>query len=316
MGMFVPFGLIGLLAATTLGFHDIYHWGEAGITDPTSANYDEVIAGKSSFLNTKWLYFGTAIIVLVWFLFQMILRRISLSEDQKADLSFYYKAIRFSAAFIVFYAFSLSVLTWVNVMSVDPHWFSTIFSVYNFATGWVSAITVVMLLLIFLRKQGYMSFTTHEHLHDLGKMMFAFSVFWTYIWLSQYLLIWYANIPEETIYYIQRLQTQFRGQFIMNVVINFAIPFFALMPRNNKRNENWVILIGTIILLGHWNDVYLMIMPAALGDAAGVGAMEIGMLIAFASLFAFVVLTALSKANLFPKNHPYLQESLQYDTGP
>jgi hypothetical protein len=227
----------------------------------------------------------------------------------------YLKSIRLSAAFLVIFAFSFSILSWMIMMSIDAHWFSTIFSVYNFAIAFVTGLTVLMFFTLYLKSKGYLEIVSDEVIHDLGKFMFAFSIFWAYIWLAQFLLIWYANLPEEVVYYDARLTEQFKPLFLTNVVMNFALPFLILMMRNAKRNPKVLLVAGSIILLGHWLDMYLMVMPGTLGDKSGFGLLEIGMTIAFAGLFIYVVLQGLSKANLIAKNHPFLLESANHDVG-
>jgi hypothetical protein len=172
-----------------------------------------------------------------------------------------------------------------------------------------------MFFTLYLKSKGYLEIVSDEVIHDLGKFMFAFSIFWAYIWLAQFLLIWYANLPEEVVYYDARLTEQFKPLFLTNVVMNFALPFLILMMRNAKRNPKVLLVAGSIILLGHWLDMYLMVMPGTLGDKSGFGLLEIGMTIAFAGLFIYVVLQGLSKANLIAKNHPFLLESANHDVG-
>lgn len=317
-GAYLPFGLISLIIVTYFGGHDLYHWLADGITDPNSPNYDAIIAGKSAILNSGWLIWGSLIIGAIWVIFHFLLTKASRQEDQEGGLKFFDKSVKLSAAFTFIFAFSFSVFVWVNIMSVDPHWYSTIYVIYNFAISFVTGLTVMCLIVLYLKSKGYLSFINGEHIHDLGKFMFAFSIFWTYIWLAQYLLIWYANIPEETIYYWERMMnsTYFRTLFFTNIGLNFVIPFITLMTRDNKRNPKVLFFVGGIILIGHWLDLYLMIMPGTVKDMSSIGALEIGMPLVFAGIFLFIVFNALTKANLFPKNHPYLEESVHHDVGP
>lgn len=310
-GAYIPVAGITLLAVGILGMHDLYHW-----TDPEALAHDEVLSGKGWFLNKGWLFGGTAVIFCVYFLFWRLLRKASLNEDAQGGLNFFEKSITYSAIYTFFFGFSFSAMAWLWLMSLDAHWFSTIYSVYNFAISFVCGLAVITMIVLHLKKHGYLSIVHDEHLHDLGKFMFAFSIFWTYIWLAQYLLIWYANIPEESVYYVMRKDGQYEFQFWLNIVLCFIIPFLGLMSRDAKRNPKFLITIGTIILVGHWNDLYLMIFPAVVGENAGITLLEVGMPMIFIGLFGFIVLTALSKANLFPKNHPYLQESVHHDVGP
>jgi Ni/Fe-hydrogenase subunit HybB-like protein len=202
-------------------------------------------------------------------------------------------------------------------MSLEAHWFSTMFGWYNFAGLWVSGIAVITLTIILLREAGYMEWVTEDHLHNLGIMMFAFSIFWTYTWFAQFLLTWYANIPDEASYFYVRWMDQFKPWFWLNIIINFAAPLLVLMKRDSKR-QTTVMKWGAIILIcGHWLDYWQMIMPGTVGPLAHwyneIGITEIAIFIGFAGLFMFSMLTSLSTfKSLIPKKHPFLEESLHH----
>lgn len=317
MSTILPIGAIIVLAVFLLAGQDIYHWVhyEHLHLEKGQEGYDPILADKSWFLNTKLILIFLISIPLVWFLFGKYLRNLSIKEDAEGGLTFFKKSIRVSAAFTLFFGFSISILSWIVTMSVDAHWYSTIFSIYNFATGWVSTIAIITLFVLYLKRNGYLEIVSDEHIHDLGKLMFAFSIFWTYLWVSQFLLIWYANIPEESIYYYKRWEMPFKINWFLNLGLNFLIPFLVLMTRNNKRNPQILTFVALCILVGHWNDIYLMLMPGAIDKQATIGFLEIGMPLFFAGLFMYWVLTALSKKGLVPVKHPYIQESAHHDVG-
>ncbi len=316
MGSFMPVALLLLFIPLVFGAKELYHWMHDGVTNPESPNYDSIIAGKSAFLNSGFLYFGTFVILAIFILFTYLIRKNSIKEDEFGGLDYHNKSFKQSAAFTFIFAFAFSILSWLVMMSVDVHWFSTIYSVYNFATGFVSGMAVITLILLFLQSQGYLSFVNDDVRHDLGKYMFAFSIFWTYIWLAQYLLIWYANIPEEVTYYTARFNGPYNTHFWLNVGLCFFFPFLWFMTRNNKRKTIPLVIGASVILLGHWSDVYILVTPGVMQENASFGLLEIGLPILFTGIYLFVVLNALGKANLFPKNHPYLHESVLHDVGP
>lgn len=332
---FMPIGAIVVFLTVFLSlvvFHGgIYHWAHDGVMES-----DPLLAKKTWYLNKGFFLARVAIFSAFWVWAASMIRKYSRLEDTHStgltDTTYFDKTFRLSAAYMVVFGFTFSMFAWDITMSVDAHWYSTIFTVYNFATGWASAMTVAYLLTWYLRGNGYLQgIVTDEHMHDLGKWVFAISMFWTYMWTAQFLLIWYANIPEEVAYYKIRMYGTYKFSFYINLVLNFVIPFFVLMKRGAKRNANVAAIVGTIILIGHWNDVYLMVMPGAMNLATavtgenptgiidvpsqGVGLMEIGFLSLFAGLFLFIVLKGLTKANLYPIKHPYILESVMHDTG-
>ena len=159
-----------------------------------------------------------------------------------------------------------------------------------------------------------MSHINKEHIHDLGKYLFGFSIFWTYLWFSQYMLIWYGNIPEETVYFYERHQ-HFNTIFFVNLILNFAVPLLGLMTRNSKRGAAILLPVAAVVFIGHWIDLYQLIMPGAVGsEKAGIGIPEIGITIGYAGLFLLVVFRSLAKAPLVPENHPFFKESFDYHT--
>lgn len=262
MMMFLPMGivLIGLIAlAISLdaeGTDFLYLW-----SDETALIDDKLVIHKSAFLNPT-NYILTLAVIALWTLFALMIRRLSLQQDGNRGLRKvnYEKIHMWSAIFLPIAGFSSAYAIWQWVMSVDPHWYSTLFAWYATVSVWVSAICFIYLLIIFLQTRGHMQYFTKEHTHDLGKYVFGFSVFWTYLWFSQFMLIWYANNGEETQYFFIRFE-QFRPVFFINLIINFAIPFLSLMMNSAKRAKGTLGFMAGLVIFGHWLDYYQMIKP-------------------------------------------------------
>jgi hypothetical protein len=310
-GAFLPFSFVAMLVIFLLGGHDIFHWTHADVVA-----HDEVLQGKSAFLNTPFFLVRMVLFFGLWYFIWRIIRGYSAKEDLEGGLTYYNKTITVSAVFLIIFGVSTSMVAWDWTMSINPHWYSTLFGWYHFASWWVSGIATIVLTVLLLKEKGLLSFVNQNHLHDLGKFMFAFSVFWTYLWVSQFLLIYYANIPEEIIYFKERMHLydgHYRGLFFFNIIINFLFPFLFLMTRDAKRQTILLKIAAIAIIIGHWLDFYLMIMPGVTKGTSGFGFLEFGTVTVFASAFIYVISTQISKLGLLAKNHPMLQESLHHD---
>jgi hypothetical protein len=306
----LPGGILVLLIAFFADSH-LFIWLKEGMTIEGHENYDKLVAGKAGWLN-KPMFFVRGIIFLGgWITYRHFARKFSIAQDTAEDKSNFKKSFRIAAGFLVFFIYTESMMSWDWIMSVDPHWFSTLFGWYVFASMFVSGITVIALISIYLKSRGYLDFVNENHLHDVAKFMFAFSIFWTYLWFSQFMLIWYSNIPEEVTYFVTRFQ-DYKLPFLGMVALNFIFPILMLMNADYKRIPWFVVMTGIVILFGHYIDIFNMIMPATVGDRWFIGIPEISSVLLFAGLFIFVVFTALTKAPLLVKGYPFRKESEEF----
>ena len=309
--------MIFIVIAAMLHWNHIYHWMEVGIMTEGAPNYDKIIAGKEAYLNPIFFLVRSIIYVVVWIYCAKRLRDISLQGDLEGGIGekSYNKGITVSAWFIVFFAVSSSTASWDWIMSIDTHWFSTLFGWYIFSEWSAVGFTTILLFCLFLKKQGYLQDINDSIIHDLGKWVFAFSVVWTYMWFSQFMLIWYANIPEEVTYFMERIElSNYRFLFWFSAAINFVVPTIVLMSRDAKRNTNFLIVASVVILIGHWINSYLLFAPGTLHDHGHLGFTELGMGLGFLGLFFFVVFRSLTTRPLSVKHHPFLEESKHLHT--
>lgn len=304
------FGLITLIVLFTivfgLGEHNpIYHW--------IHPHGDKIIEGKTAFLNVG-VYVGFSVVtVAVWSWFGIRFRKMSIAQETapKNSTKIYWKMVALSGAFLFFYALTMmSTTPWLWIMSIQAHWYSTLFSWYVFSSAFVSGMALILLFVVYLKNQGSLQLVTKEHMHDLGKFMFAFSIFWTYLWFAQFMLIWYSNIPEETAYFKMRAQGPYGFFFYANIVVNFVLPILILMTRPSKRNYFTLVFMAMVIIFGHWIDFYLMTVPEVLLTEWRLGWFELGTTAGFVGLLIFTVSRTLSKANMVAQNNPLLKETL------
>jgi hypothetical protein len=263
---YLPYGLSFMLLLFILGqagVHHIYSWMTEGIADKGSPNYDAVVAAKYGYFGAFWwarsiAYMGG------WLYFTIKLRKNSIAADSVSDDTHHWKNVKLSAWFMVLFAVTSSTSAWDWLMSIDVHWFSTLYGWYMFAGMWVSAIITIIMLVVWLKKLGYMEFVTESTVHDLGKWMFAISFLWTYLYFSQFMLIWYSDIPEEVIYYKARWD-HYKPLMWTVLLVNFAFPMILLMSRDSKRNYFFLMFVGVIIFIGHYLDIIMVVMPGTVG---------------------------------------------------
>ncbi|WP_372932302.1 hypothetical protein [Mariniphaga sediminis] len=305
MGLTIPFAILFFVIAFP-GLKHLFEWTH-------TEHLDEILQKKTAYLNMPFWLIRFVSYFALWTFFAFYLRKISVKNDFEPRDNFLKKLRSTSGWFIVIFAITSSTSAWDWLMSIDGHWFSTLYGWYIFSGMFVASISVIILISVAFKRFNIMPNINSEHLHDLGKYLFGFSIFWAYLWISQYLLIWYGNIPEETIYYVERVDN-FNTLFYVNMTVNFLFPFLALMTRGAKRQPLYLSVIAIVVLIGHYIDLYLAIMPGAVGhEQAAIGLLEIGLPFFYLAAFLLLFLVFFEKAKPVPENHPYFIESSDYE---
>src|SRR5579862_1004591 len=314
----IPIGIITfiILLCIVFGKKDgVYDWLNKDLVSK-----DEVLKGKSAFLNTTFFTVWTTLSIGLWTVLGMKMRSLSRQTDN-APLSieegkkYIFKNTVWASLYIVWFALTVaSTVPWLWLMSTNAHWFSTMYSWYTFASTFVGGLALISLFVIYLKNKGYLEYTNHEHLHDLGKFQFAFSIFWTYLWFSQFMLIWYANIPEETTYFKPRLEGAYTGIFYLNLIINFLAPLLIYMRRSSKRNYATLTIMSVALLFGHWLDFYQMVFGSLIPDHVPMNLFDFGIAAGFVGIIIFQTGNVLAKFPLLAKNHPFFKESIIHYT--
>jgi hypothetical protein len=315
----IPIGVITfvILMCLVFGGHSaIYEW-----LDKDAVAKDAVLNGKKGFLNPTFFTVYTILTIGLWIVLGWKMRSLSRSLDNAPLQSvsegkkYIFKNTVWAAVYIVWFALTVaSVAPWLWLMSINAHWFSTMYSWYTFASTFVAGIALITIFVIYLKNQGYLEYVNQEHLHDLAKFQFAFSIFWTYLWFDQFMLIWYANISEETIYFKSRFEGAYVGIFYLNLVLNFLAPLLILMKRGSKRNYGTVTFMSVLLIFGHWLDFYQMVFAGPYPDHVPMNLFDFGVALGFVGLIMWQTARVLAKFPLLAKNHPFMKESIIHHT--
>ena len=288
--------------------HDVYHWTHLEVVA-----VDEILSHKSPYLNES---FFTARIIgyfVIWILFYFIITKNSEKQDKTKDQSLTKKNIRNSAIFIPFFAITITFASIDWMMSLEPHWFSTIFGVYYFAGTFLAALAIITFLVVYLNEKGvFGNGVVSDHYYSLGALLYGFINFWAYIAFSQFMLIWYANLPEETFWFLNRWEGSWLVYSIIFVLIHFLIPFFALVSQPSKTNASRLKFMSIWLLVAHFMDLYFLVMPTFTPDGIVLGWIELGFfLLAFG--IVFLVFSIKSKSvNMLPIGDPKLKRGLDF----
>ncbi|MCC6861204.1 MAG: hypothetical protein IT158_21740 [Bryobacterales bacterium] len=303
MACALPCGAAGLALVLIAGA-GIYPW-----------THEPLHGFKGWWLSTPFFLGRAALYVLLWVLLGRSIIRTSRRQDADGEVAHTHRNIRTSIVFILVFSVSFWLASYDWIMSLEPHWASTIFGIYNFAGLFASGLAALIILVSWLGRSGPLrGFVTAEHLHDLGKLYFAFSTFWMYIWFSQYMLIWYANITEEAVYFVRRQQGAWGTLMVLNICLNWVIPFLALLGKRAKRDPRILVKVAAVGLAGRWLDLYLMVNPAVAPGPPRFGPIEVALAAAAAGIFVLAFLRGLRGAAPVPVEDPRLAESLAYHT--
>lgn len=311
------FPLLAVLSIPiVLGMHDLYHWTHEELYDPTSDKYDALVAGKAAYLNVPFFLGRMVLYFVLWTFLSYKLYTISVKQDLEPSPDMPAKFRKVSAFGIIVFGLTIAFAGFDFIMSLDPHWFSTMYGVYIFAGSFMSAFAMIIFIYAVLQRAGMLNGTvTVEHYQDLGKFLFGFTVFWAYIAFSQYMLYWYGNIPEETVWYRHRLEHGWEYHSAALLVMHFIIPFIVLLPRFTKRILPVLAFMSVYMLVMHWFDLHWQVMPVLSNmrhSHAGFHWMDFTAFIGFFALLFGTTMYRLSRHSLVPSNDRYLDKSLRF----
>jgi len=305
MMSWLPFAAVFFLLLY-FGTHSLYHWShEEAVAE------DGLLSHKSPFLNVPFFFIRMLVFFALWIFFSRTLRKFSLMEDLEGGTKWFEKSEFYSKVFVFILAitFSFAGIDWI--MSIDAHWYSTLFALKNMVAAFLHGSSILILIILILNANGYFPFLNKFHLHDFGRYLFMLAIIWGYFWFAQFMIIWYGNIPEETIYFSVRWEKGWQSLFFLDIILNWAVPFILLLPVKASKNRNVILVVILFLIIGQYIDLYLQIMPGTTG-VLQFGFVEAGMFLGYAGLFALVTATALGKAKIIPANHPYIDESLNH----
>jgi hypothetical protein len=315
VGSFMPWAggvLIIIAILNAAHFGHLFHWMDPALVDPNSPEFDPLIFEKKKFLNVPFYVIRTLIYVVGGSFFVWKLKSLTKKMDETKSREVYKKIYSWSVGYIAFFGFCSAAWAWDWLMSIDPHWYSTMYIWYALVSCLAAAIAVIIIISVYLKRKGFLPQFNDNHLHDLGKFLFASSMLWTYTWFCQFMLYWYADVPEEVNYFLGRFE-YYPQLFLPSLIPAFLIPLIVMVSSSIKRNYKVVVTMAVVVIFGQLITHFLMVMPGTVGPFWNFGLLEIGSVVFFAGLFIFVVLTALSKMKLIPSGNPFLHESIIFE---
>jgi len=288
--------------------HDIFHW-----MHPEAVETDNILQGKAPYLNTNFFIIRVFAFFIIWFVFYKLLTRNSKLQDNTSDQHLTTKNIRISAIFMPFFAITITFTAIDWMMSLEPHWFSTIYGVYYFSGSVLAALAASTFIIVWLNERGYLvEGIISDHYYSLGALLFAFTNFWAYIAFSQFLLIYYANLPEETFWFLQRWEGNWLIMSLVLIVVHFIVPYFGLLSQPSKMNPKRLMFMSVWILFAHIVDLYWLVMPTFSRDGIILGWVELGYPLAAFGILILVFVQKSKKENLIPIGDPKLKRGLDF----
>jgi len=294
------------------GIDDLYSWSDKG-----AITSDQLIQHKSPYMNIPFFFIRMIVFFTLWIILCSVIRNLSKKEDlaDPSDagsiMKLFEKSELFSKILIFILALSFSLTSFDWIMSIEVKWYSTLFALKNLVAAFLHGVSILTLIVFILYKRGYFPFLNQYHLHDFSRYIFMLSIVWGYFWFAQFMIIWYGNIPGETMYYYTRWQNGWKILFFAEMALNWAIPFMILLPVKASRNMTLITIVIIVLIIGQYVDLFCQVMPGTTGILK-FGWIEAGMFLGYAGLFSLIVATALGKTSLIPRNHPYLEESLNH----
>ncbi len=291
-----------------LGIHELYHWSHADVVA-----HDEILQKKAGYLNVTFFIIRAVVYFAIWIIFALLLYKKSLQMDKTKDSSILVKLRRISAPGMILFALTSTFAAFDWLMSLDPHWYSTIFGVYVFSGSFLAVLSFIILVVLYQRHNEVMRQTvTVEHCHDLAKLTFGFVIFWAYMGFSQYFLMWYANIPEETVWYLHRWQGDWKDISLVIIFGHFAIPFVVLITRAAKRSFPVLLVISVWLLFVHWVDLYWLVLPNLYNHEVHLSWIDLTTMVGIGGVFVWYFWRRYTSQPLVPIGDPGLQKSIDF----
>jgi hypothetical protein len=292
------------LLLALLSLRHLYPWTHPEIANP-------LISGKAAWLNAPFFIIRVLICLALWLLAYWIFVRGSLRQDHHKDARFNVRARRLAPLFMILFGITITVVAFDWISSLEPTWYSDIMGVYVFSGSFLAGLSATALLLLYLMAKRRLPGVGPDHVHNVGSFLFAFTVFWGYIGFAQFMLMWYANLPEEVFWYKERIEGLWLPIILVIVLLHFFVPFLVLIPRDAKSNPRKLMCVAILMLLAHWLDLYWMIMPA-LGGNPRFGLLEMSFAVFFVCLALLWIRRSLSRGADMPVGDPFLKEGLEF----